>query len=124
MQTQFLSSGHLGDGQWIVPITLCCGSYDTRKNFLLRTKAEKLDVTEIIDSSNAKGSSLGTNDQGDNNNPNRAWIKINVDQTGFYRVKYDDELAARLKYAIRANCLSATDRFGSMAISIVIFPIF
>eukprot|EP00268_Persea_americana_P036936 TRINITY_DN364_c0_g1_i3.p1 TRINITY_DN364_c0_g1~~TRINITY_DN364_c0_g1_i3.p1 ORF type:complete len:895 (+),score=152.53 TRINITY_DN364_c0_g1_i3:409-3093(+) len=111
-QTQFLSSGHLGDGQWIVPITLCCGSYDTRKNFLLRTKAAKLDIIEIIDSSNANGSSLGTNDQGDNNNPNRAWIKINVDQTGFYRVKYDDELAARLKYAIQANCLSATDRFG------------
>ncbi|XXG42913.1 hypothetical protein AAC387_Pa01g3067 [Persea americana] len=111
-QTQFLSSGHLGDGQWMVPITLCCGSYDTRKNFLLRTKAAKLDIIEIIDSSNANGSSLGTNDQGDNNNPNRAWIKINVDQTGFYRVKYDDELAARLKYAIQANCLSATDRFG------------
>ncbi|KAJ8649899.1 hypothetical protein MRB53_002922 [Persea americana] len=111
-QTQFLSSGHLGDGQWIVPITLCCGSYDTHKNFLLRTKAEKLDIMEIIDSSNCKARALETNNQGDNNNPNRAWIKINVDQTGFYRVKYDDELTARLKYAIQANCLSATDRFG------------
>ncbi|XP_021819428.1 aminopeptidase M1-like isoform X2 [Prunus avium] len=27
-QTQFYSSGSQGDGQWIVPITLCCGSYD------------------------------------------------------------------------------------------------
>ena len=79
---------------------------------------------EIIDSSNCKARALETNNQGDNNNPNRAWIKINVDQTGFYRVKYDDELTARLKYAIQANCLSATDRFGIIAISMVIFPIF
>ncbi|CAB4305596.1 unnamed protein product [Prunus armeniaca] len=27
-QAQFYSSGSQGDGQWIVPITLCCGSYD------------------------------------------------------------------------------------------------
>ncbi|KAF9606523.1 hypothetical protein IFM89_025896 [Coptis chinensis] len=39
-------------------------------------------------------------------------FKINVDQTGFYGVKYDDELAGRLRYAIETNHLSATDRFG------------
>ncbi|KAF8401039.1 hypothetical protein HHK36_014342 [Tetracentron sinense] len=46
------------------------------------------------------------------NNAVCTWIKLNVDQTGFYRVKYDDDLAAGLKYAIETNCLSATDRFG------------
>ncbi|KAK4768867.1 hypothetical protein SAY86_027017 [Trapa natans] len=34
-QTQFLSSGSKGVGQWIVPITLCCGSYEARNSFLL-----------------------------------------------------------------------------------------
>eukprot|EP00268_Persea_americana_P036934 TRINITY_DN364_c0_g1_i1.p1 TRINITY_DN364_c0_g1~~TRINITY_DN364_c0_g1_i1.p1 ORF type:complete len:897 (+),score=171.49 TRINITY_DN364_c0_g1_i1:409-3099(+) len=113
-QTHFLSSGLPGDGQWIVPMTLCFGSYDTRKNFLLQSKAEKLDITELINSSNAQAGLLETKNQGkkDDNNSSHVWIKINVDQTGFYRVKYDDELAMRLKYAIEANKLSATDRFG------------
>ncbi|KAL6344635.1 hypothetical protein AAG906_002541 [Vitis piasezkii] len=41
-----------------------------------------------------------------------SWIKLNVDQTGFYRVKYDEKLAAGLRSAIEKNYLSATDRFG------------
>ncbi|KAF2304318.1 hypothetical protein GH714_029844 [Hevea brasiliensis] len=45
-QSQFFSSGSHGDGQWIVPITLCCGSYDVKKNFLLQTKSETLDAKE------------------------------------------------------------------------------
>ncbi|CAN1120841.1 Aminopeptidase M1 [Linum perenne] len=97
-QTQFLSSGAHGDGQWIVPITLCCGSYDERKNFLLDGKSETVDVKEFLGSS--------TLDQGS------IWLKINVDQTGFYRVKYDDDLAARLRRAIGKKCLNETDRFG------------
>ncbi|CAL5421917.1 unnamed protein product [Camellia sinensis] len=40
----------------------------------------------------------------------RAWIKLNVDQAGFYRVKYDEGLASRLRHAIETKCLSATDR--------------
>ncbi|OVA04489.1 Peptidase M1 [Macleaya cordata] len=98
-QSQFLQSGSSGEGQWIVPITLCCGSYDARKSFLLRTKAESLDIVELLGTSDGKGN-------------HRKWIKLNVDQTGFYRVKYDDDLQARLRYAIEASCLSATDRFG------------
>ncbi|KAJ4823485.1 AP-1 complex subunit mu-1-like [Turnera subulata] len=88
-QTQFLSSGSQGDGQWIVPITMCSGSYDARKSFLLKTKSESVDV--------------GTGN---------AWIKVNVDQTGFYRVKYDEELTARLRYAIEKKSLTEMDRFG------------
>ncbi|GLT97240.1 hypothetical protein SLE2022_148130 [Rubroshorea leprosula] len=94
-QSQFLSSGSSGDGQWIVPITLCCGSYDKRKNFLLQTKSETLTKESLgcpIDAC--------------------SWIKLNVDQTGFYRVKYDEELATKLRHAIENKHLTATDRFG------------
>lgn len=87
-QTQFLLSGLSGDGHWIIPITLCCGSYDSPRKFLLKTKSETIDVTD------------------------GSWVKINVDQTGFYRVKYDENLASKLRLAIENNVLSATDRFG------------
>ncbi|EXB57658.1 Puromycin-sensitive aminopeptidase [Morus notabilis] len=101
-QSRFLSSGSHGDGQWIVPITLCCGSYDKCKSFLLEAKSETLYVNEF----------LGCSISGDRNSATCSWIKLNVDQAGFYRVKYDEQLAARLRYAIEKNDLSATDRFG------------
>ncbi|KAK9099439.1 hypothetical protein Syun_026484 [Stephania yunnanensis] len=104
-QSQFLSSGAEGDGEWIVPLTLFCGSYDTRKNFLLQKKKADLDITDILGTSGTTGSFLGNVNQ-------RKWIKLNVNQTGFYRVKYDDELSSRLRYAIEGNFLSAADRFG------------
>lgn len=95
-QAQFLSSGAVGSGQWIVPITLCCGSYASHRKFLLKSKSEKLDLPELCNLFNGS-----------------CWIKFNVDQTGFFRVKYDDNLAAALRYAIEANQLSPTDRFGT-----------
>ncbi|KAJ9168198.1 hypothetical protein P3X46_019754 [Hevea brasiliensis] len=66
-----------------------------QKNFLLQTKSETLD---------AKESSL--------DEIRSSWVKVNVHQTGFYRVKYDDNLAARLRYAIEKKYLTETDRFG------------
>ncbi|XP_030944646.1 aminopeptidase M1-like isoform X2 [Quercus lobata] len=96
-QSQFLASGSIGDGQWIVPITLCRGSYDVHKNFLLQTKSETLDMKDLP----SDGSKLAS-----------SWVKLNVNQTGFYRVKYDEDLAAKLRYAIENKYLSATDRFG------------
>ncbi|KAE9586886.1 hypothetical protein Lal_00004969 [Lupinus albus] len=98
-QSRFLSSGAQGEGQWIVPISLSFGSYDVRKNFLLQTKSETLDVKEFL------GTSI--EDKGVN-----SWIKLNVDQTGFYRVKYDELLATKLRYAVEKQLLTATDRFG------------
>lgn len=95
-----MSSGSHGDGQWIVPITLCCGSYDVRKTFLLETKSVSLELKEFLGSSIVETAS--------------AWIKVNVDQTGFYRVKYDEELAAKLRYAIEKKYLTETDRFGNL----------
>ncbi|XP_074286876.1 aminopeptidase M1 [Silene latifolia] len=87
-QSLFLLSGLPGDGQWIVPITLSCGSYDNRQSFLLKEKSGTIDVKDS------------------------AWIKLNVDQTAFYRVKYDENLEAKLRLAIEKNELSPTDRFG------------
>lgn len=84
-------------------MTLCCGSYDVRKNFLLQGTYKSLDTKEFLLCSHSKGRLAETG----------TWVKLNVDQTGFYRVKYDDELASRLRYAIETKCLSATDRFGN-----------
>ncbi|XP_068650425.1 aminopeptidase M1 [Aristolochia californica] len=112
-QSHFLSSGHDGDGQWIVPITVCFGSYSTRKSFLLQKKIDNLGMVDLI-SSSGKASLQEKGSQGSRqqDNPDFEWVKLNIDQTGFYRVQYDDELAARLRYAVEAGCLSATDRFG------------
>ncbi|KAL5559479.1 hypothetical protein UlMin_035690 [Ulmus minor] len=104
-QSRFLSSGSPGDGQWVVPITLCCGSYDKRKSFLLQTKSKSIDVKQLLGCSITNVTDTGTGDK-------CSWIKINVDQAGFYRVKYDDDLAAGLRYAIEKKYLSAIDRFG------------
>ncbi|CAH9125487.1 unnamed protein product [Cuscuta epithymum] len=95
-QSQFLLSGSQGDGQWIVPITLCCSSYDARKSFLLQTKSETLYINDLLSSQSQMNS----------------WIKVNIDQTGFYRVKYDDNLSARLRSAIETKFLSTNDRYG------------
>ncbi|KAI5398468.1 hypothetical protein KIW84_064020 [Lathyrus oleraceus] len=86
------------EGQWIVPITLCFGSYDVHKNFLFQTKSETRDVKELLGSPITEDS--------------KSWIKINVEQAGFYRVKYDELLAAKLRYAIEKKILSPSDRFG------------
>ncbi|CDP08301.1 unnamed protein product [Coffea canephora] len=96
-QSHFLLSGSPGDGQWVVPVTLCCGSYDSRKSFLLQAKSEAHDIKELLGASVSKSSS---------------WVKINLDQAGFYRVKYDDDLSARLRHAIEKKYLSTMDRYG------------
>ncbi|MSQ41026.1 MAG: M1 family peptidase [Dehalococcoidia bacterium] len=41
-----------------------------------------------------------------------AWVKVNADQTGFYRVNYSPQEWARLRPLIEALTLSATDRLG------------
>ncbi|TXG68449.1 hypothetical protein EZV62_003384 [Acer yangbiense] len=94
-QSQFLSSGLHGDGEWTVPITLALGSYDKRKNFLLESEFGTVDISEFFPSSDET-----------------LWIKVNVEQSGFYRVMYEDRLAAQLRKAVENNCLLATDKFG------------
>lgn len=103
MQSQFQSSGSFGNGQWIVPISLCVGSYNTNKNFLLERQVRTVDISELLLSSER-------NNQGNCNE--HSWVKVNVGQTGFYWVKYDGKLAAQLRKAIEENCLSETDKLG------------
>lgn len=81
-----------------------------KKNFLLQTKSATLDIKKFL---------------GDKTEVTSVWIKLNVDQTGFYRVKYDEDLATRIRYAIENKYLSATDRFGNWDISThtCLFPI-
>ncbi|KAK2965607.1 hypothetical protein RJ640_008448 [Escallonia rubra] len=109
-QSQFLSSGLNGDGQWIVPITVSLGSYDKRNNFLLETKHGRLDISEL--SGSCDGSSNSNEKRNQEELDKNLWVKINVGQTGFYRVKYDDKLTARLRKAIVDKCLSPSDKFG------------
>ncbi|KAM0866607.1 hypothetical protein ACQ4PT_042519 [Festuca glaucescens] len=100
-QAQFLSDGSSGPGTWIVPMTSCCGSYDVNKKFLLKGKADKIHIKDFAASQTA--------DRGTGQN---SWIKLNIDQTGFYRVKYDDELAAGLENAVKAKKLLSMDMIG------------
>jgi puromycin-sensitive aminopeptidase len=86
---------------WIVPITSCFGSYNEQKKVLLKDKTDKIHIKEFT----ASQSSDGEKSQ-------NIWIKLNIDQTGFCRVKYDDELAAGLVNAIKAKKLSLMDKIG------------
>ncbi|VAI31887.1 unnamed protein product [Triticum turgidum subsp. durum] len=96
-QAQFLLDGSSGSGMWIVPITSGCGAYDTEKKLLLKLKHDKLVI----------GSQCGDRKKGGN-----FWTKLNINGTGFYRVKYDDELAAALQNALETKKLSLMDKIG------------
>eukprot|EP01018_Ginkgo_biloba_P004146 Gb_08897 [translate_table: standard] len=114
-QSQYLSSGSLGHGQWVVPITLCYGSYNARKTSLLHGKVGSVSLSGMAAFQNDGGDCRELSGQASSMNLQDAklsWIKLNVGQTAFYRVQYDDELAARLRSAIAAGLLDATDRFG------------
>jgi puromycin-sensitive aminopeptidase len=136
-QSQYLSSGRDGDGEWVLPLTYCVGSYDNKLSALVRQKASVLSVPKV--SSGDKTAevishgvyevkraeeSLPSNTEANGDKTpqknyssrfmdlSKDWFKLNVGQTGFYRVKYDVELASRLRLAISAGSLEATDRFG------------
>ncbi|GLT60800.1 hypothetical protein SLA2020_335500 [Shorea laevis] len=109
-QLQFLSSGSHDDRLWIVPVTLSIGSYNRRKTFLLETKFGALDISELVHSSDKNSSSIKENNR--EACDEHLWVKVNTDQSGFYRVKYEDKLAAQLRKAVESNYLSAIDKFG------------
>jgi puromycin-sensitive aminopeptidase len=69
------------------------------KKFLLKDKTDKIHIKDFTASQ--------ITDRSQN-----FWIKLNIDQTGFYRVKYDDELAAGLENAVKAKKLSLMDMIG------------
>ncbi|XP_057455124.1 aminopeptidase M1-like isoform X2 [Lotus japonicus] len=109
-QSRFLLSGLHVDGEWIVPITLCVGSYERQKKFLLETRHRRVDLSELVQSI---GDDLNSNkNKHEEDSQENLWIKVNVDQSGFYRVNYEDKLTFRLRKAIQNNCLLKTDKFG------------
>lgn len=117
LQSQFLLSGAHGDGQWTVPITLSFGSYERRKKFLLEASQGRFDLSELAQ---PMGDSLSsTRDKQDEDSDENLWVKVNVDQSGFYRVNYEDKLAVRLRKAIQKNCLVATDKFGVYNVQVI-----
>ncbi|TKW32831.1 hypothetical protein SEVIR_2G193100v4 [Setaria viridis] len=99
-QAQFLLDGSSGPGMWIVPITAGCGSYGMQKKFLLKGKSDRLDIRNI-------SSQCGNQEKSGN-----FWIKLNINQTGFYRVQYDDNLSAALQNALLSKKLSVMDKIG------------
>ncbi|CAK9179919.1 unnamed protein product [Ilex paraguariensis] len=107
-QSQFLSSGLHGEGQWTVPLTLSLGSYNKCKKFLLETKAGKLGISELYLYSDGNSSPYENKNQ--EKLPGNLWVKINIGQTGL--VKYDDDLTAQLRKSIDESYLSAEDKFG------------
>ncbi|KAK7255647.1 hypothetical protein RIF29_29062 [Crotalaria pallida] len=109
-QSQFLLSGQHVDEQWIVPITLSIGSYEKKKKFLLETSHVRMDISELVQSTGDDLRSIKTEDEEDGQE--NLWVKVNVDQSGFYRVNYKDKLAIRLRKAVQNNSLLPTDKFG------------
>lgn len=81
---------------------------------MFKEKTKSIDINELLGST-SQGSLVQTGTRGDNKSCDSAsaWIKLNVDQSGFYRVKYDEELSARLRHAIEKKCLSVADRYGN-----------
>lgn len=97
MQSHFSLSGSVEDAYWIVPITLFVATYDKQKKLLLDFKILKLELSELLPLSK----------QNDNQT---VLIKVNVEQTGFYRVNYDETISALLREGIKCGSLSAVGK--------------
>ena len=121
----------------MLPLTYCVGSYSRRLSELVRQKASVLSVRKVS-SEDKKVEVLSSGvyevkraeepmrngDKGWSSeflDLSKDWVKLNVGQTGFYRVKYDVELASRLRSAISAGSLEATDRFGTTLLTFAHF---
>ena len=110
LQSRFLLSGLHVDGQWIVPITLCIGSYERKTKFLLDKSDGRVDISELVQ---YIGDDVNSNEnKHEEDSQGNQWIKVNVYQSGFYRVNYEDKLAVRLRKAVQNNYLLPTDKFG------------
>uniref|UniRef100_A0A7N0R8M6 Aminopeptidase n=1 Tax=Kalanchoe fedtschenkoi TaxID=63787 RepID=A0A7N0R8M6_KALFE len=84
---------------WVIPVTVACNSYDAYHQFLLE-QPEKL--VKLKDLAGCSCTEVAC-----------PWIKINVNRTGFYRVRYSTNLMTRLQSAAAAKkFLSKADEFG------------
>lgn len=86
VQHRFLLDGHEEEGRWIIPLSV-------------QTSKERFALLMM-----EKNSSMIA--------PTDDWVKLNVGQKGFYRVKYSDEQLAALKKAIDGRVLGNIDRWG------------
>ena len=98
-QTRFLYD-HIEDKQdnkektsWFVPIKIGSNLEDNLQTLLMESSNLKIQ--------------LETNEKG-----NVSWIKLNPNQTGFYRTKYTESDLENLRNAIAAGELSPRDRLG------------
>jgi puromycin-sensitive aminopeptidase len=75
---------------WAIPVKACNDS-KSETSILMESATDSFSTT--LDSSDK-------------------WIKINPDQTGFYRVNYSDQQLLKLQTAIQRNQIPARDRLG------------
>ncbi|XBJ13104.1 hypothetical protein VPH35_017509 [Triticum aestivum] len=99
-QAKFELDGSSRSSLWDVPITLRCTS--STEKFILKHKHDKLD--------------LCCKRQKDRN----IWIKLNINETGFYRVKYDKEITTALSYALEASEFSSMEKIGILDNALVL----
>ncbi|VAH23761.1 unnamed protein product [Triticum turgidum subsp. durum] len=99
-QAQFDLDGSSRSSLWDVPITLRCSS--STEKFILKHKHDKVDFY--------------CKRQKDGN----IWIKLNINETGFYRVKYDKEITATLPYALEASEFSSMEKIGILDNALVL----
>eukprot|EP01094_Clydonella_sp_ATCC50884_P018431 TRINITY_DN3410_c0_g1_i1.p1 TRINITY_DN3410_c0_g1~~TRINITY_DN3410_c0_g1_i1.p1 ORF type:complete len:545 (+),score=171.06 TRINITY_DN3410_c0_g1_i1:258-1892(+) len=96
-QRRFLASKEsTGDELWRVPLSLLSAS-GKQMRVTMKGRSETIDISSMVE-----GAAAGQD-----------WVKLNVNQTGFYRVRYDASMLESLVTALKAGALtSATDRFG------------
>ena len=98
-QRRFLYDDVLGKDQedqsmWKVPVSIGRAQVSDKTTILLTERHAELTL--------GQGTTPASLD----------WVKVNLGQTGFYRVSYPTEEWARLRSAVDAHHLQATDRLG------------
>ena len=99
LQTRFLyehiegKSGHEDETSWYVPIKISSSENNNAATVLMESRNLNIPL---------------------DTHPNSeiSWLKLNPDQTGFYRTKYSESNLINLKNAISKNLLSPRDRLG------------
>lgn len=91
------------DQQWMVPIRLCCGNYETCHDIVLEKKIELFDLTKLLGCSCIH--EFGKNET-------CHWTIINVNRTGFYRVIYQDSIILGLQHGVESKQFSTSDRYA------------
>ena len=79
---------------WQVPLSVVAGATDQAAKVLMDDRTTQLTIRQPF-------SEVG-----------RPWIKVNPDQTGFYRVRYSSDELANLRSGISTLGLPARDRLG------------